>query len=127
MAEFRFYENPADSQTVTTMKLGDGYGDFGGPGEYSPEDDMKNPLYWATREPAVAPPGDYVNAFSPNGTHTSLDKKFEDTMLAAVKQSDPNPVSAPGYALPPAAPNPMPQLILLSGVAFAAYWFLIRK
>lgn len=109
-----------DSSLVYASKLGDGYGDFGGPGDYSPENDYRV-------NPPAPPAGDYVNAFSPDGTHTSLDKNFENTQMANVQKSDPNYSIQNGYALPVSTPSPIPKLLVIGAAGFAVYWFLIRK
>lgn len=100
------------------FKLGDGYGDYGDPMG------VKDPS-------AVIPNGysdsSYVNAFSPDGSHTSLDQNFERTQLANVQKSDPNYSVATGYSLPAVEPSPWPKVIGLGLVGFGIYWFLLRK
>ena len=100
-------------------KLGDGYGDYGDPGT------IKDPA--AVIPSGDTPASDYVNAFSPDGTHTSLDKGFENTQLANVQKSDPNYSIQSGYAVPAATPSVWPKVVGFGVIGFGIYWFFIRK
>lgn len=106
------------NDSIQVSKLGDGFGDYGDPMGIK---DVS----------AVIPNGysdsSYVNAFSPDGAHTSLDQNFEKTQSANVQKSDPNYSVATGYSLPAVEPSPIPKLIGVGIVGFAIYWFFIRK